>query len=171
MELRRGRSTGVFALNVGLGDPEAAVSRCAEQQGNTCTMNKPLQVRAPLCLSEGLELGNRAWPRGAAAVGTLFPTRGQSIPRDQAGILFHRQNPPVELAALRYQSHRARGVSEEKWKRLEGVWMRRMALPAGGPLEKATSRMPPARGTSRNGSIPAARGFPRTSRTCAMLCT
>lgn len=70
----------MFALNVGLGDPQPAVPRCAEQQGNTCTMKKPLQVRAPLCLFKGLELGNRACPtQGATALGTLFPTRGQNI--------------------------------------------------------------------------------------------
>lgn len=36
---------------------------------------------------------------------------------------------------------------------------------------RAASRVPPAQSTSRDASIAAARAFPRTSRTCAMLCT
>lgn len=168
MEIRRGRSTGVFALDLGLGDAQAAVFRCP----NTCTMNKPLQVRAPLCLSEGLELGTRApAPHREWLLWGLCSLTGDTEPRgDQGGILFHGQNSPVELAALRYQNHRGKEVSKEKLKRLKGVWMRRMSLPARGSVEKAMSRMPPAQSSSRNASISAARGFPRTSRTCAMLC-
>lgn len=165
--MRRGRNTGVFALNLGLSDPQPAVSRCPEQQGNTCTMNKPLQLRA-LCLSEGLELGSRTYPTlGVVTLGTLLPT----IPRGSRWDPLPQAKFSCELAALRYQNQRAKEVSKEKLKRLKGVWMKRMSLLARGPLEKAMPRMPPAQGTSRNASISAARGFPGTSRTCAMLGT
>lgn len=42
MDMRRRRSTREFALSLGLDDPHPAVSRCPEQQGNTCTVNTPL---------------------------------------------------------------------------------------------------------------------------------
>lgn len=93
-------------------------------------MNKPLQARAPLCLSEGLELGKQLL-RG------LCSRAGDKASRwNQGGILFHRQNSPVELAALRYQNHRAKEASKEKLKRRKWVWMRRMSLPTREPLEK-----------------------------------
>lgn len=93
-------------------------------------MNKPLQVRAPLCLSEGLELGKQLLQ------GLCSRTGDKASRRNQGGILFHRQNSPVELAALRYQNHRAKEASKEKLKRRKGVWVRRMSLPTRGPLEK-----------------------------------
>lgn len=170
MEMRRGRSIRVFSLNLGLGDPQPAVSRCSEQQGNTFTISRALQVRASLCLSEGLELGNRPCPtQGVAALGLCSLPGDKASQGVQGGILFHRQNSPVKLAALRYQNCGAKEVSKEKLKRLKGVWTRKMSLPARGPLEKAVCRMPPAQGTSRNASISAARGFPRTSRMCHAL--
>lgn len=168
MEMRRERSTQVFSLNLGLGDPQPAVSRCSEQQGNTCTISTALQVKVPLCLSEGLELGNRPCPtQGLAALGTLFPARGQSIPRGSRWDPLPQAKFPCETCCTEIPESWSQGSFLGEVKKAERGVDEEDVLACKRASRK--SRMPPAQGTSRSASISAARGFPRTSRMCHAL--
>lgn len=109
----------------------------------------------------GLRSGKQCTPRSRELLLRLLLSlaQRQSITgRDGGGIPFPPSNSPVELTAMRYQKHKAKEVSKEEKKRLKGMWMRRMSLPAGqkshslGPLENAASGIPPTWGTSGNAS-------------------